>query len=134
MGRHSLVLALDFNFGAKSIQQLRYTRRDDVLLTTCTREGSSSFGHAIGVDNKEGSESDNNPILESQLDGSKIALFYESKLIPIEPEDGGSNCEDLGNARGTYPNFKGYAPPTHMHSVNLNAKGVSHPKNRVRRN
>lgn len=58
-----------------------YTRRDDLLPTTFIGKGTSNSGHASGVEIEEGTKSDDNPICESGLNGSKIALFSELKLV-----------------------------------------------------
>ncbi|KAL1144137.1 hypothetical protein V6Z11_A11G209300 [Gossypium hirsutum] len=73
-------------------------------------------------ENEEEPKTDDDPIRESGPDGSKIALFFEPKIVPIEPEGSGFNGECLDNAGGTYLDFTTYAPPPQMLNVNLDAK------------
>ncbi|KAK5794521.1 hypothetical protein PVK06_035752 [Gossypium arboreum] len=58
-------------------------RRDDVLPTTSTGEGTSYVADDGGLVNK----SDMDPPRESDPDSAEIALFSEPKSVPIEPED-----------------------------------------------
>lgn len=53
-----------------------YTRKDNVLLTTCTDEGASNLGDVGGVDNEKGIKSEVDLIWELDADGSKIVLFF----------------------------------------------------------
>ncbi|KAK5776745.1 hypothetical protein PVK06_044708 [Gossypium arboreum] len=57
---------------------------------------------------------------------TSMSLSYTSEqlLVPTELEDSGSNCEGSTNTGGIYLDFKPYAPPTHMHNVNLDTECV----------
>ncbi|KAH1098198.1 hypothetical protein J1N35_015119 [Gossypium stocksii] len=101
----------------------QYIRRSDVVLITFISERITNPGHTIGVDNKEGSESNNDQIWEFELNGSKITLYLEPKSVFTEPKDGSSKREGLENFGGTHPNFKPFAPLTHMYNIDLDAEG-----------
>lgn len=96
---------------------------DDVILTTCTDEGTSNPRHVIEVDNEEGSKIDNDPIQEFEPDGSEITLFSKPKVVSTEPEESGSNGGGLDNAGRTYPGSTTYVPPPHMLNVDLDVEG-----------
>ncbi|KAK5776241.1 hypothetical protein PVK06_044200 [Gossypium arboreum] len=59
-----------------------YTRRDYILSTTSTSEGTSNHGHAKGIEIEEDIELDKDPIWESGSNDLEIALFSELKPIP----------------------------------------------------
>ncbi|KAH1031623.1 hypothetical protein J1N35_043797 [Gossypium stocksii] len=61
-----------------------FTRRDDVLLTTSTSEGTSYVANDGGLDE----ESDVDPPQKPGLDGAEVALFSKLELVLTEPEDG----------------------------------------------
>ncbi|PPS16953.1 hypothetical protein GOBAR_AA03616 [Gossypium barbadense] len=88
-----------------------FIRRDDVLPTTPTSEGTFYVAYDDGSDNK----SDADPPREVGLDGAEVALFSEPEPIPTIPEDveGGSDDEEKD------PRFRAYSPPAHMHNVDL---------------
>ncbi|KAH1115064.1 hypothetical protein J1N35_008442 [Gossypium stocksii] len=67
-------------------------RRNDILLTTSTGEGTSYVADDGGLDD----ESDVDPPRERDLDGVEVALFFEPEPVLSEPEDveGGSNEEE----------------------------------------
>ncbi|KAK5777035.1 hypothetical protein PVK06_045000 [Gossypium arboreum] len=58
-------------------------RRDDVLPTTSTGEGTSYVAH----DDRSDDESDADPPREVGPDGAEIALFSEPETVPTIPED-----------------------------------------------
>lgn len=74
-----------------------YTRRNDVLHTICIDEGTSNPVQSRGVEIKKGTGSNNGPIWESGLDGSKIVLFSELVSVLVEPKNYGFNGEGLNN-------------------------------------
>ncbi|KAK5775595.1 hypothetical protein PVK06_043501 [Gossypium arboreum] len=86
-------------------------RKDDVLLTKSTGEGTSFVADDSGSDD----ESDVDPPREPDLDGTEVGLFSEPELIPTIPEDveGGSDEEEED------PRFRAYSPSAHMHNVDL---------------
>ncbi|PPS15830.1 hypothetical protein GOBAR_AA04752 [Gossypium barbadense] len=92
-------------------------RRDDILPTMSTDEGTFYVVHDDGSDN----ESDVDPPREAGLDGAKVALFSEPELVPTIPEDveGGSDNEEEDLR------FRAYSPPTYMHNVDLSQDDVS---------
>ncbi|KAK5776716.1 hypothetical protein PVK06_044678 [Gossypium arboreum] len=67
-------------------------RRDDVLPTMSTGEGTFYVAHGDGLDD----ESDADPPRKASLDGVEVALFSKLELVPTIPEDveGGSNEEE----------------------------------------
>ncbi|KAK5770354.1 hypothetical protein PVK06_046504 [Gossypium arboreum] len=70
------------------------TRRDDVLPTTSTGEGTSYITDDNGLDD----ESDVDPPQEPGLDGAKVILFSKPEPVPSRPEDvkeGSYEEEDL---------------------------------------
>ncbi|MFQ6643360.1 hypothetical protein Gotur_017090 [Gossypium turneri] len=87
-------------------------RRDDVLPTTSTGEGTSYVADDGGLED----DSDVDPPREPGLDNVEFVLLSEPESIPTEPEDveGGSDEEED-------PRFRVYSPPAHMHNVNLSA-------------
>ncbi|KAH1121867.1 hypothetical protein J1N35_005027 [Gossypium stocksii] len=82
-------------------------KRDDVLSTTSTGEGTSY----VAADGGSDDESNVDPPREPGPDGTEVALFFEPELVPTEPERGSDEEEDS--------RFKAYSPPTHMHNVDL---------------
>ncbi|KAH1063946.1 hypothetical protein J1N35_028933 [Gossypium stocksii] len=82
-------------------------RRDDVLPTTSTGEGTLYVAACGGSDD----ESDVDPPREPGPDGVEVTLFSKPEPIPTEPERGSDEEED--------PRFIAYSPPTHMHNVDL---------------
>lgn len=107
------------------------TRTNDVLLTNYTSERTYNPVHetAIEIDNKEKVEIDYDPIWESELNGLKIALFYELEVIPTKSEGSDSDNESPDNTKRTQPNFTTYEPPPHMLNLNINAQdGLEFPK------
>ncbi|PPR87066.1 hypothetical protein GOBAR_AA33626 [Gossypium barbadense] len=86
-------------------------RRDDVLPTTSTGEGTFYVAHDDGSDN----ESDADPPREADPDGAEVALFSKPEPVPniLEDVEWGSNNEEED------PRFKAYSPPAHMHNVDL---------------
>ncbi|PPS08168.1 hypothetical protein GOBAR_AA12480 [Gossypium barbadense] len=91
------------------------TRRDDVLPTTSTSEGTSFVADDGGSDD----ESDVDPPREPGPDGAEVALFFEPEPIPtvLEDVEGGSDEEED-------PRFRVYSPPAHMHNVDLSQDDV----------
>ncbi|KAH1091844.1 hypothetical protein J1N35_019101 [Gossypium stocksii] len=87
------------------------TRRDDVLPTTSTSEGTSYVTDIGRLDN----ESDIDLLRGPGLDSAKVTLFFKLEPVPTEPEDGerGSDEEEEDLQ------FTAYPPPSHMHNVNL---------------
>ncbi|MFQ6648358.1 hypothetical protein Gotur_021002 [Gossypium turneri] len=87
-------------------------RRDDVLPTTSTGEGTSYVAGDGGLED----DSDVDPPQEPGLDGAEVALFSEPEPIPTELEDveGGSDEEED-------PRFRAYSPLAYMHNVDLSA-------------
>ncbi|KAH1073824.1 hypothetical protein J1N35_026152 [Gossypium stocksii] len=75
-----------------------YTRRDYILSTTSTNEGTSNPGHAKGVEIEENIELDKDPIRESGSNDLEIALFSELKPVPTEPKDEGLKGEGPNKA------------------------------------
>ncbi|MFQ6664087.1 hypothetical protein Gotur_031309 [Gossypium turneri] len=67
-------------------------RRDDVLPTTSTGEGTSYVAGDGGLED----DSDVDPARDPRPDGAKVVLFSEPEPIPTEPEDveGGSDEEE----------------------------------------
>ncbi|PPR99337.1 hypothetical protein GOBAR_AA21331 [Gossypium barbadense] len=96
---------------------IEFIRMNDLIPTTSTGKGTSNPGFATGVDNKEGEENeedeetDNNPIEEVGLDGTKMAIISKPDPNPIEPEEGGPNGEATDIARLDDPCFTAYQPP-----------------------
>ncbi|KAH1031922.1 hypothetical protein J1N35_044096 [Gossypium stocksii] len=92
------------------------TRRDDVLPTVSTSEGTSYVVDDGGLDN----ESDVDPPREPGLDGVEVALFSKLELVPTELEDveAGSNDDEED------PRFKAYSPLAHMYNINLSVDDV----------
>ncbi|KAH1046524.1 hypothetical protein J1N35_037308 [Gossypium stocksii] len=94
IGRHSTISALDFHRGSDWQSTCdfghfdTYTRRDDVLPTTSTGEGTSNMANVNGSKNEYGNGSDVDPVWEPSANGLEVALFFEPELVPIEPEDG----------------------------------------------
>ncbi|KAH1046939.1 hypothetical protein J1N35_037723 [Gossypium stocksii] len=91
-----------------------YTRRDDVLLTTSTGEGTSSTIDVGGFENEDGNEFNTGPVREPDADISKFTLFSKLDHVATELKDG-EEGEDVEED----PRFTMYSPPTHMHNVNL---------------
>ncbi|PPS16326.1 hypothetical protein GOBAR_AA04244 [Gossypium barbadense] len=60
-----------------------YLKRDDVLPTMSTGEGTFYVAHDDGLDD----ESDADPPRKASLDGVEVALFSELELVPTIPED-----------------------------------------------
>ncbi|KAH1092106.1 hypothetical protein J1N35_019363 [Gossypium stocksii] len=65
-----------------------YTRKDDVLLTTSTDEGTSNMTNVGGTKTEDGNKSNVDPPREPNVDGSEVALFSEPEPVLTEPEDG----------------------------------------------
>lgn len=87
-------------------------RRDNVLPTTSTGEGTSYIADDCGLED----DSDVDPPREPGLDGAEVGLFSEPEPIPIEAEDADRSSDEEENSR-----FRAYSPPTHMHNVDLSA-------------
>ena len=87
-------------------------RRDDLLPTTSTGEGTSYATNDCGLED----DSDVDPPREPGSDGAEVGLFSEPEPIPTEGEDGERSSDDEEN-----PRFRAYSPPAHMHNVNLSA-------------
>ena len=87
-------------------------KRDDVLPTTPTSEGTSYAADDCGL------EDDSNVDLprELGLDGAEVGLFSEPEPSPTEPEDVERSSDEEEN-----PRFRAYSPPDHMHNVDLSA-------------
>ncbi|KAH1107531.1 hypothetical protein J1N35_011299 [Gossypium stocksii] len=88
-------------------------RRDDVLLTTSTSEGTSYFANDCGSDD----ESDVDPPREPDLDSAEVVLFSEPEPVLTEPED----VERGSDEKEEYPRFRACSPQTHMHNADLSA-------------
>ncbi|KAH1092263.1 hypothetical protein J1N35_019520 [Gossypium stocksii] len=87
-------------------------RTDDVILTTCTNEGTSNPGHVTEVDNEEGYKTNNGLIWEFKPD-----------------EESGSKGEGSDNIGRTHPDFTTYAPPPYMLNVDLDVEfGLEFPE------
>ncbi|KAH1098022.1 hypothetical protein J1N35_014943 [Gossypium stocksii] len=67
-------------------------RRDDVLPTTSTSEGTSYVAANGGSDDESDDESDVDPLREPGPHGAEVALFSEPEPVPIESK-GGSDEE-----------------------------------------
>ncbi|MFQ6640185.1 hypothetical protein Gotur_015311, partial [Gossypium turneri] len=89
------------------------TRRDDVLPTTSTGEGTSYVTDDSGLDD----ESDVDPPQEPDPDSVEVVLFSELEPVPTESEDG----EEGSDGEKEDPRFTAYSAPAHMHNVNLSA-------------
>ncbi|MFQ6637787.1 hypothetical protein Gotur_012448 [Gossypium turneri] len=87
-------------------------RRDDVLPTTSTGEGTSYVTDDGGLEDN----SDVDLSREPGPDGAEVTLFSESKLIPTEPEN-----VERGSDKKEDPRFRAYSPPAHMHNVDMSA-------------
>ncbi|MFQ6654530.1 hypothetical protein Gotur_025478 [Gossypium turneri] len=87
-------------------------RRDDVLPTTSTGEGTSYAADDCALED----DSDMDPPRKPGPDGSKVGLFSEPEPIPTEPEDAGMSSDEEENLR-----FRAYSPLAHMHNVDLSA-------------
>ena len=87
-------------------------RRDDVLPTTSTGEGTLYAADDCGLED----DSDVDPPREPRLDDAEVGLFSEPEPILTEPEDAERSSDDEEN-----PRFRAYSPPAHMHNVNLSA-------------
>ncbi|MFQ6645133.1 hypothetical protein Gotur_019795, partial [Gossypium turneri] len=87
-------------------------RRDDVLLTTSTGEGTSYVTNDAGLED----DSDVDLPREPGPDGTEVGLFFEPKPIPTELEDAKRSSNEEEN-----PRFRAYSPPAHMHNVDLSA-------------
>lgn len=87
-------------------------RTDDVLPTTYIGERKSNLvlETAIGVNNKEAVQIDNDPIWEFGPDILEIVLFSKPDAIPTKPEGSDFDSDGLDNARGTQLDFKIYEP------------------------
>lgn len=88
-----------------------YRRRDNVLHTTYTSEGTFNHVQSTGVEIKEGTKSDNDPIREYGLDGLEIALFFKLQLVSTESEDDAFDSEGLDNVCKMIHVFRAYSPP-----------------------
>ncbi|XP_052886906.1 uncharacterized protein LOC128295383 [Gossypium arboreum] len=86
-------------------------RRDDVLPTMSTSEGTFYVAHGDG----SGNECDADPPREASSDGAEVALFSKLELVPTIPEDveGGTDDEEED------PRFRAYTPLAHMHNVDI---------------
>ncbi|XP_052486786.1 uncharacterized protein LOC128041238 [Gossypium raimondii] len=87
-------------------------KRDDVLPTTFTGEGTSYVVDDGGLED----DFDVDTPREPGLDGAEVALFSKSEPIPTESknvEGGSDEEEDL--------RFRAYSPPAHMYNVDLSA-------------
>ncbi|KAH1120994.1 hypothetical protein J1N35_004154 [Gossypium stocksii] len=73
---------------------IRLTRTNDVLLTTCTEKETSNPGHE-----------------------TEIALFSKPESVPTKPEGSDSNSKGLHNARANQ--FYDYKPLPHMLNVDI---------------
>ncbi|MFQ6637711.1 hypothetical protein Gotur_014012, partial [Gossypium turneri] len=87
-------------------------KRDDVLPTTSTGEGTSYVADDAGLED----DSDVDPPQEPGPDGAEVGLFSESETIPTELEDTERSSDEEEN-----PRFRTYSPPAHMHNVDLSA-------------
>ncbi|MFQ6643985.1 hypothetical protein Gotur_017902 [Gossypium turneri] len=87
-------------------------RRDDVLPTKSTGEGTSYVADDVGLED----DSDVDPPRESGPDGAEVDLFFEPEPIPTELEDVERSSNEEEN-----PRFRAYSPPAHMYNVNLSA-------------
>ncbi|MFQ6664883.1 hypothetical protein Gotur_031845, partial [Gossypium turneri] len=87
-------------------------RRDDVLPTTSTGEGTSYVVDGAGLED----DSDVDPLREPGPDGAEVGLFSEPEPIPTEPDDAERSSNKKENSR-----FRVYSPPAHMHNVDLSA-------------
>ncbi|KAH1055182.1 hypothetical protein J1N35_033247 [Gossypium stocksii] len=83
-------------------------RRDDVLPTTSTGEGTSY----VAADGGSDDESDMDPPREPRPESAEVALFSEPEPVPTEPEVGSEEEEED-------PRFRVDSPLTHMHNVDL---------------
>ncbi|KAH1047734.1 hypothetical protein J1N35_038518 [Gossypium stocksii] len=93
----------------------KYTRRDDILLTTSTVKGTTNPGDADGDENEEDTESNAGPIRELGVDDLEIAIFFEPEPIPFElepiptkPKYGGSDGEGSSKIAEEDPRFRDY--------------------------
>ncbi|MFQ6629809.1 hypothetical protein Gotur_007941 [Gossypium turneri] len=87
-------------------------RRDDVLPTTSTGEGTSYVADNGGLED----DSDVDPPRELGPDGAEVTLFSKSEPIPTELEN-----VERGSDEEEDPRFRAYSPPAHMHNVDLSA-------------
>ncbi|MFQ6637698.1 hypothetical protein Gotur_012799, partial [Gossypium turneri] len=87
-------------------------RRDDVLPTTSTGEGTSYAADDCGLED----DSDVDPPREPGPDVAEVGLFFELEPIPTEAEDAERSSDEEEN-----PRFRAYSPPAHMHNVDLSA-------------
>ncbi|MFQ6659032.1 hypothetical protein Gotur_028075 [Gossypium turneri] len=90
-------------------------RKDDVLPTTSTGEGTSYAAYDCGLED----DSDVDPPREPGPDGAEVGLFSEPEPIPTEPEDAERSSDEEEN-----PRFRAYSPPAYMHNVDLSADDV----------
>ncbi|MFQ6669576.1 hypothetical protein Gotur_034768 [Gossypium turneri] len=65
-------------------------RRDDVLPTMSTGEGTSYAADDCGLED----DSDMDPPREPEPDGAEVGLFFEPKPIPTEPEDAEKSSDE----------------------------------------
>ncbi|KAK5793813.1 hypothetical protein PVK06_034971 [Gossypium arboreum] len=87
------------------------TRRDNLLPTTSTDEGTSYVADDSGLDD----EFDMDPPREPDPNSAEVTLFSEPELVTIVPEDGeGGSDEEEEDLL-----FKVYSPPAHMHNIDL---------------
>ncbi|MFQ6663826.1 hypothetical protein Gotur_031185 [Gossypium turneri] len=87
-------------------------RRDDVLPTTSTGEGTSYTADDCRLED----DSDVDPPREPEPDGAEVGLFSEPEPIPTEAKDDERSSDEEEN-----PRFRAYSPPAHMHNVDLSA-------------
>ena len=87
-------------------------RRDDVLPTTSTGEGTSYTANDCGLED----DSDVDLPREPGPDGAEVGLFFKLEPIPTKGEDAERSSDDEEN-----PRFRAYSPPAHIHNVDLSA-------------
>ncbi|KAK5792680.1 hypothetical protein PVK06_033797 [Gossypium arboreum] len=88
-----------------------FIRRDDVLPTTSTGEGT----FYIADDDRSDNESDADPPQKSGPGSVEVALFSELEPVPTIPED----VEEGSDDEEEDLQFKAYSPLAHMYNVNL---------------
>lgn len=92
-----------------------HTRNDDVLPMTSTGNGTSTMVDVCGLEDEDDNDSDVDPPPEPDVNGSKVALFFKSEPVSIEPKDDEGDLDK----EEEYPQFMPYSPSAHMCNVDL---------------
>ncbi|KAH1097540.1 hypothetical protein J1N35_014461 [Gossypium stocksii] len=93
-----------------------FTRKDDVLLTTYTSEGTSYAVNDGGLDNESNVDPSRSPTPMVQ----KLHFFSKPEPVPTEVED----VEKGSDEEKEDPRFKVYSPLAHIHNVDLSVDNM----------